>query len=63
MNDGEFLLRQEAPRLCGKMGGLDLLIAAHALGLNATVVTNNVSHFSRIPGLDVENWLKNSPIE
>lgn len=45
------------------VGGMDLLIAAHALGLNATVVTNNVSHFSRIPGLNVVNWLKNSPIE
>lgn len=45
------------------VGGMDLLIAAHALGLNATVVTNNTSHFSRIPGLNVVNWLRTSPKE
>ncbi|MHB8974672.1 MAG: type II toxin-antitoxin system VapC family toxin [Pirellulaceae bacterium] len=43
------------------VGGMDLLIAAHALGLNATVVTNNIVHFSRIPGLHTVNWLKHSP--
>ncbi|HRZ23552.1 MAG TPA: VapC toxin family PIN domain ribonuclease, partial [Candidatus Contendobacter sp.] len=36
------------------------LIAAHALALGATVVTNNVREFGRVPGLTVENWL-NSP--
>ncbi|MBE9035589.1 type II toxin-antitoxin system VapC family toxin [aff. Roholtiella sp. LEGE 12411] len=36
----------------------DLLIAAHALNLNLTVVTNNVREFSRIPNLKLENWLK-----
>jgi len=35
----------------------DLLIAAHALNLNLTVVTNNVREFSRVPNLKVENWL------
>jgi tRNA(fMet)-specific endonuclease VapC len=35
----------------------DLLIAAHALHLNLTVVTNNVREFSRVPNLKVENWL------
>ncbi len=34
----------------------DLLIAAHALNLNLTVVTNNVREFSRVPNLKVENW-------
>jgi tRNA(fMet)-specific endonuclease VapC len=35
----------------------DLLIAATALSLNYTLVTNNVRHFERIRGLQLENWL------
>ena len=54
-------IRAELERRGTTVGGMDLLIAAHALGLNATVVTNNVSHFSRIPGLHLVNWLKHSP--
>ena len=40
------------------IGGNDLLIAAHALALNLTVVTANEREFSRVPELVVENWLK-----
>ena len=40
------------------IGGNDLLIAAHALALNLTVVTANEREFSRVPDLTVENWLK-----
>jgi len=36
----------------------DLLIAAHALANNLTVVTASVGEFSRVPGLKVENWLR-----
>jgi len=39
------------------IGGNDLLIAAHALSLNLTLVTNNLREFSRVPNLKVENWL------
>jgi tRNA(fMet)-specific endonuclease VapC len=39
------------------IGPLDLLIASHALHLDATIVTANVREFSRVPGLRVENWL------
>ncbi|MGC1309020.1 MAG: type II toxin-antitoxin system VapC family toxin [Phormidesmis sp.] len=39
------------------IGPNDLLIAAHALSLDLTVVTANVQEFSRVPGLRVENWL------
>ena len=38
------------------IGAMDLMIAAHARSLGATVVTRNVRHFSRVPGLAVENW-------
>ncbi|MEM7344974.1 MAG: type II toxin-antitoxin system VapC family toxin, partial [Chloroflexota bacterium] len=39
------------------IGSLDMLIAAHALSLGLTVVTNNTKEFSRIPNLDVVNWV------
>jgi tRNA(fMet)-specific endonuclease VapC len=38
------------------IGSMDLLIAAHALALGRTVVTNNTREFSRVAGLKVENW-------
>ncbi len=42
----------------GRMiGGNDLLIAAHALSLDYTLVTDNVGEFGRVDGLKVENWL------
>lgn len=37
---------------------LDKLIAAHALSLHVTLVTNNSRDFSRYPGIAVENWLE-----
>ena len=39
------------------IGPNDLLIAAHALTLDLTVVTANEREFSRLPGLRVQNWL------
>jgi tRNA(fMet)-specific endonuclease VapC len=36
----------------------DLIIAAHALANDLTVVTANVREFSRVPGLKVQNWLQ-----
>ena len=38
------------------IGANDLLIACHALALNATLVTNNTSEFKRVTGLQLENW-------
>ncbi len=38
------------------IGKFDVLIAAHAISIDATLVTNNVKHFSRVHGLRVENW-------
>lgn len=34
----------------------DAAIAAHALALEATLVTDNVDHMTRVPGLQVEDW-------
>lgn len=39
------------------IGPNDLLIAAHALANDLTVITANVREFSQVPGLTVENWL------
>jgi tRNA(fMet)-specific endonuclease VapC len=39
------------------IGTFDALMAAHALSLGLTFVTNNTRHFSRVPGLSTENWL------
>jgi tRNA(fMet)-specific endonuclease VapC len=38
------------------IGPLDLLIAAHALALGATLVTHNTREFRRVPDLEVEDW-------
>ena len=39
------------------IGTFDTLIAAHALSLGATFVTNNAKHFERVVGLKTENWV------
>lgn len=38
------------------IGPLDTMIAAHAKALNAVLVTNNSREFSRVQGLNIENW-------
>ncbi len=40
------------------VGSLDMLIAAHALSISCTLVTNNEKEFIRIPDLKIENWVK-----
>ncbi|WP_298606883.1 type II toxin-antitoxin system VapC family toxin [uncultured Thiothrix sp.] len=39
------------------IGSLDMLIAAHALALDAVLVTNNLKEFERVAGLRLENWV------
>lgn len=38
------------------IGSMDMLIAAHALSQDLTLVTNNAREFRRVPGLRVEEW-------
>ncbi|MBN8562313.1 MAG: type II toxin-antitoxin system VapC family toxin [Leptolyngbya sp. UWPOB_LEPTO1] len=38
------------------IGAMDMLIAAHALSLSVTLVSNNVREFSRIANLSLQNW-------
>ena len=38
------------------IGPMDLLIAAHAVSLSASLITNNSKEFERVPGLELDNW-------
>lgn len=49
-------LRAELERRGQCIGPHDMLIAAQALRLGATVVTHNIREFSRVPGLKCEDW-------
>ena len=47
-----FLEKQGTP-----IGAMDMMIAAHARSLKATLVSNNAKHFEKIPGLIIANWI------
>ena len=51
-------LRAELVRDGRSIGALDTMIAAHALSLDATLVTNNFREFSSVPRLNLENWVE-----
>lgn len=50
------MIRTELERAGRPIGHNDLLIAAHARALGATLVTGNVGEFNRVSGLTVEDW-------
>jgi tRNA(fMet)-specific endonuclease VapC len=50
-------VRADLERRGEVIGAHDMLIAAHALSLKATLVTNNEREFRRVKGLKVENWV------
>ena len=50
-------IRSELEAAGKPIGSNDLLIAAHAYAVGATIVTANTDEFERIRGLNVENWL------
>jgi tRNA(fMet)-specific endonuclease VapC len=51
-------LRVALERSGGIISGNDMLIAAQALALDATLVTDNEREFRRVPDLRFENWLR-----
>jgi tRNA(fMet)-specific endonuclease VapC len=51
-------LRAELERQGKRLDEPDLRIASIALSRELTLVTGNVRHFRRVPGLAVENWLE-----
>lgn len=50
-------IRAELEKKGTPIGGNDLLIAAHTLAEDVTLVTNNDREFLRVPNLKVENWV------
>ncbi len=50
-------IRAQLQRAGTPIGNYDLLIAAHALHLGLTLVTNNTKEFDRVPDLRIENWI------
>lgn len=53
-------IRTTLQRAGTPIGNYDLLIAAHALSLGITLVTNNTREFKRVPDLTIEDWVKQS---
>ena len=51
-------LRAQLEKQGTPIGSLDMLIAAHALSINCTLVTNNEKEFVRIQNLKIDNWVK-----
>jgi tRNA(fMet)-specific endonuclease VapC len=50
-------LRADLERRGTPIGSLKFMIAAHALSLWATLVTNNTREFSKVPGSQLKNWV------
>jgi len=56
--DAEYgAIRSELEAIGKRIGGNDLLIAAHAYATGTTIVTANTDEFRRVRGLNVDNWL------
>lgn len=51
------IIRNELQSKGALIGPYDLLIAAHAIACNATLITNNMKEFIKIPNLLCENWV------
>lgn len=49
-------IRCELEKIGRPIGGMDLMIAAHAMSEKSTLVTNNAQEFHRVPNLVVEEW-------
>jgi tRNA(fMet)-specific endonuclease VapC len=51
-------IRSDLKRKGTPIGAMDLLIASHALFLDAILVTDNEREFQRVSDLRIENWLQ-----
>ncbi|MBK7003277.1 MAG: PIN domain-containing protein [Rhodoferax sp.] len=54
-------IRASLERAGKPIGGMDMLIAAHAIAEDSAVITNNAREFHRVPGLAVQEWAIASP--
>ena len=55
-------LRAELEKTGNLIGPYDLLIAAHARTLKATLVTHNVKEFKRVGGLKIKDWVEGGQV-
>lgn len=53
-------IRAELERRGTPIGPLDTLIAAHAVSLGITLVTNNTREFERVSRLPLEDWTRSA---
>lgn len=56
-------IRNQLEKQGNIIGPLDLLIAAHALSNELTLITNNEKEFIRIQSLKVQNWVSKNSTE
>ena len=56
--DAHGVLRARLRRAGTPIGDFDEMIAAHALSLDAVLVTDNTRHFQLVDGLALENWIR-----
>ena len=53
-------IRAKLEKSGASIGNNDLWIASHAAAIGVPLVTNNEREFRRVPGLKVENWIRQS---
>ena len=51
-------IRADLEKIGNPIGGMDMLIAAHAKSQKLILVTNNTKEFIRVDGLNIEDWKK-----
>jgi tRNA(fMet)-specific endonuclease VapC len=56
VSDAYGRIQSALERRGARIEDFDAAIAAHALAIGATLVTANIAHMARVPGLHVENW-------
>ena len=50
------VIRRQLKQEGNVIGGMDMLIAAHAKSLDAVLITHNTREFNRVQGLRIEDW-------
>jgi len=50
-------IRAELEKTGNVIGSMDMLIGAHALSANLSLITNNIKEFKRIKNLKIKNWI------
>ena len=51
------MLKADLEKKGTRLDDIDLMIASTAISFNLILITNNISHMQRIPGINIQNWL------